>query len=194
MTHIYDMLGSALVYDTPTPQVVPRLGERNTAGKTTYRSIGDRKYAWFELRDFIEAFFRFHEAANEIVIEPVTLFQKLKLKMFPTKVKESTIVPVNLESDVTHFSLVEQVDSRKQWSVEKYYDEAENNRDFAMRMLEETEEELNEPLPEGLGLLENTGGGGGVRMRNGNQEESSDDDSDDDSDRFIDKQYSDDSG
>ena len=31
-------------------------------------------------------------------------------------------------------------------------------------------------------------------MRNGNQEESSDDDSDDDSDRFIDKQYSDDSG
>ena len=33
-----------------------------------------------------------------------------------------------------------------------------------------------------------------MRMRNGNQEESSDDDSDDDSDRFIDKQYSDDSG
>lgn len=167
-------------------QVVPRLGERNSAGKISYRSIGDRKYAWFELRDYIEAFFRFHEAANEIVIEPATLFQKLKLILFPRIIKESTIVPVNLETStaVTDFSLVEKVDSRKKWSVDKYYDEAEINREQALRALEETEEELAEPLPDPF-ELEN--------QQSGNQEGSEDGESDDDSDGFVDKQYSHDS-
>jgi hypothetical protein len=178
--------------------VVPRLGERNSAGKVSYRSTGDRKYAWFELRDYIEAFFRFHEAANAIVIEPATLFQKLKKKLFPPKIKESTIVPVNLETSaaVTDFSLVEKVDSRKKWSVEKYYDEAESNRDEALRMLEEAQEDLDEPLPEFL--FEEEGGAGG---RSGNQEGSDDDEeeegeggeSGDEEDRFIENQYSDDS-
>lgn len=175
------------------PQVVPRLGEKNSAGKILYRSIGDRKYAWFELRDFIEAFFRFHEAANEILIEPVTLFQKFKQKIFTPKMKASTIVPVNIETDsgVMSFYLGEHVDRRKKWSIEKYYDEAEKNRDDALRMLEETQKELDEPLPEGLLQLDNPDSM--RQMRSGNQEDSDSGGSDDDSDLFVDKQYSNDS-
>jgi hypothetical protein len=172
--------------------VVPRMGERNSAGKVTHRSTGDRKYAWFEIRDFIEAFFRFHDTANGIIIEPVTLWQKLKKKLFPPKVKASTIVPVNLESSdaVTAFSLVEKVDSRKQWSINRYYDEADNNRDSALQMLEITQEELDEPLPELFTAEKNGDAVGGVRMKRSNQE-GSDDDDDSSYGNDGDSQYSD---
>mmetsp|Transcript_15353 Transcript_15353/g.28897 ORF Transcript_15353/g.28897 Transcript_15353/m.28897 type:complete len:419 (+) Transcript_15353:149-1405(+) len=163
--------------------VVLRMGELNSGGKS-YRSTGDRKYAWFEVRDYIEAFFRFHEAANAIVIEPATIWQKLKKKLFPPRVKESTIVPVNLETcdAVTAFSMVEKVDARKAWPVIKYYEEADNNRDDALKMLELAQEELDEPLPD-IFNIENDESAGGVRMKRSNQDGSMDEDSDDD-DRY----------
>ena len=162
-------------------RIVPRMGEKNIAGKECHRSIGDRKYAWFELRDYIESFFRFHEAANAIVVEPTTLFQKLKRKLFPPKTKESTIVPVNLDTAASDFSLVEKVDERKLWSVDRYYDEAENNRFVAMQKLEDVDEELAVPLPDLFDF--ESGKGDGVRMKRGsNQDDSDDDDNDDYSD------------
>lgn len=179
--------------------VVPRLGEKTgTASRPSRRSTGDRKYAWFELRDFIEAFFRFHETANAIVIEPVTFWQKFKTTLFPPKIKASTIVPVNLETSdaVTAFSLVEKVDSKHSWSVSKYYDEADNNRDAALKMLEQVQEELDEPLPDSF-ADETTGVEKMKRSTNqqGSEDgEHSDDDGEDanedgDDDRFLDKQY-----
>lgn len=167
--------------------VVPRMGEKNSnksPGKVSHRSIGDRKYAWFEIRDYIEAFFRFHELANGVVIEPTTIIGKI-LSFFRRSNKISRITPVDLDNpnaDANEYSLKQRVDIRKQWPIDKYYDEAETNRSLALRKLEQCDEELNDPLPNNFEEE--------AQKTKGNQDDSSEYG---DSDRFIDDQYSNDS-
>ena len=58
--------------------VAARLGEKKKplGRMKSLRSIGERRSAWFELCDFIEAFLRYHEMVDNMVIEPEGIMDK----------------------------------------------------------------------------------------------------------------------
>lgn len=148
------------IIDDPTV-IVTRMGEKKKpiGRMKSCRNIGERKEAWFELCDFVEAFLRYHEMADHLVVEPNGLMEKayavtssaVKNSYVSVRrlIQQATRKPVVPEAITFNDDLLDDQSLTKlhkhalKMPVDKLFAKAEKRKDLAFEEIEKTQEELS---------------------------------------------------
>jgi hypothetical protein len=141
--------------------IAVRMGEKKKpiGRMKSCRNIGDRKDAWFELCDFVEAFLRYHEMADVLVVEPNGLMEKAYVATSTAVrtsyvhvrklIQHATRKPVAPEALTFNDDLLDDQSLTKlhkhalKMAPEKLFMKAEKKKDMAYDEMEKTKTELS---------------------------------------------------